>query len=166
MNKSAKKSKRVKVGDMFEIPLSDGRKSYGQYVFLDKKMGGLLQVYDLIVETDMHLESILNLLQDAKPLFPPVFVGLQAAVSMGLWTVIGHRPIEDFNYPGFILVYHDMYIPRGNWTFWDGEREIRLGTRLPDEYKDHEFNAGWSPQDVVHRIETGENPYAEMIRNG
>jgi len=158
--------KRIRIGDIFEIPLSDGRKAYGQYVFWDQEEGPLIQVFDLILEADEPSDTVVERLQRAKPLFPPVITGLQAAIRTGMWTIIGHSPIKDFKYPGFISVYHDKYIPRGNWLFWDGEQLTRLGSALPEEYKDYEFLVGWSPYDIPHRIETGENPYEEMIRKG
>src|SRR6266545_8183508 len=89
---------RVTVGDIFEIPLSDGRKAYAQYVFRDPKQGPLIQVFDYFGESNFHMEDIRN----AKPLFPPVITGIGAAVKTGLWKVVGHAKITNFVYPTFI----------------------------------------------------------------
>jgi len=158
--------KRTRVGDVLEIPLSNGRKAYGQYVYKDETMGPLVQVFDLITSDDLDPEQILELLKKAHPLFPPVLTGLFAAIRTGLWKAIGHMPIKEFVYPGFVSVYHEQYQTRGPWSLWDGKKRVNLGPRLPEQYKSLEFLVGWDPHDVAHRIETGENPYEKMIREG
>ena len=66
--------KRLKVGHVLEIPLSMDRKAYGQYVFADKKMGPLFQVFDLITDTAVQVAE----LKGVKAMFPPVITGLRA----------------------------------------------------------------------------------------
>ena len=155
--------KRIRVGDIFEIPLSDGRKAYGQYVFRDKKMGPLIQVFDLITEEEAQPHQLIDQLGNAKPLFPPVITGLFAAIRTGLWKIIGHMPVGEFVYPKFISTLHENYRQVGFWHLRDGENSIRLGRELPDEYKQLEFLVVWDPNDIPHRIETGENPYDRLI---
>jgi hypothetical protein len=87
----------IKVGDVFEIPLSDGRRAFGQYIFKDK-MGPMIQVFNIITEIEIPIEEIIN----SKPLFRPVITGLIAAIRIGLWKKIGHMPVKDFEYPNFI----------------------------------------------------------------
>lgn len=156
--------KRVRVGDVFEIRLSGGRKAFGQYVFRDSTMGPLIQVYDLIVEGEVQPDEVLARLKEAKPLFRPVITGLYAAVRTGFWTVIGRLPIGEFIYPNFISVYYENDRPLSFWFLWNGERWIKLGYELPEEYKHLEFLVVWDPHDVVVRIETGKNPYERLIR--
>lgn len=50
---------------------------------------------------------------------------------------------------------------------WDGEKEIKIGKELPDEYKTLEFLVVWNPPNVTQRIETGEIPFpfGELIRD-
>jgi hypothetical protein len=119
---------KLKVGDILEIPLSMDRKAYGQYVFYDKKMGPLFQVFDLITETDNQLEK----LKEVKALFPPIIVGLLAAVRLGIWKIVGWLPVEKFIYPKFVSTPFNAKTGKaGIWYLWDGERSIRIGTRLP-----------------------------------
>jgi len=156
---------RPKIGDIIEIPLSNGKKAYGQYVFRDEKRGPLLQVYDLIIDstTYVDMEDIVK----AKPLFPPVITGLFAAIRTGLWKVVGNRPVKGFKYPGFISTFwNEKTGEAGVWYLWNGTESIRLGYRLPEEYKNLEFGVAWSPYDVADRIETGEYPYpyGDIIR--
>ncbi|RME58482.1 hypothetical protein D6779_06370 [Candidatus Parcubacteria bacterium] len=159
--------KRVSVGDVFEIPLSDGRKAYGQYVFRDEKEGPLIQVFDLITEGKVQPEQVLERLKMAKPLFPPVITGVFAAVRTGLWKVIGRLPVQEFTYPKFVAAFWDEKTGKAKkWFLYDGKKDIPVGPSLPEEYKRLEFLVVWSPYDVMHRIETGEYPYpyGDLIR--
>jgi hypothetical protein len=155
--------KSPKVGDVFEIPLSDGRKAYGQYMFQDKKVGPLIQVFDLITEGDAQSNQVLSQLKDAGFLFPPVVTGLFAAIRTSLWKIIGHMPVTKFAYPKFVSTMHEGYQQRGLWFLWDGKTWVELGHELAEEYKESEFLVVWDPHDIAHRIETGENPYAKLI---
>jgi len=158
------KKMKLKIGDIVEVPLSNGRKAYGKYVFWDKKMGPLLQIFDLlIVDNDINLAE----LEDAKHLFPPVITGLFAAVKTGLWKVVGNLPVSSFEYPGFISnLYDEKTGMAGTWYLWNGRESIRLGYLLPEKYKKFEYLVVWSPMDVVDRIETGAYPYPyrDLIR--
>jgi Immunity protein 26 len=145
----------TKVGDIFEIPLTIGKKGYGQYVCRDK-MGPMIRVFDLITLESPRIDEIVK--SDQR--FPPVITGLFAALRTGFWTRIGHKKIESFVYPGFVSTFFDVKTGKARiWFYWDGEKDTRLGTQLPDEYKDKEFLMVWDPHDVVHRIETGEYPF-------
>ena len=155
--------KKIKLGDIVEIPLRDEKKAYGQYVYWDKKMGPLLQVFDLIGVNNVRVEEIDN----AKPLFPPVITGLNAAVRTGLWKIVGNLPVKNFVYPGFISTFFDDKTGKASiWYLWNGNEEISLGNRLPKKYRKMEFLVVWSPLDVVERIETGVYlyPYGDLIR--
>ncbi len=141
---------RLRVGDILEIPLSDGRHAYAQYVFFDDKVGGMIQVFDLITKQRASLDQI----KGAKPLFAPILTGLRAAVRSGLWARIGHAPVEGFSYPEFVTPQvYDKEGPR-NWYLWDERRTfIFLGRDLPDQYRHLERLAGWDPRDVADHIE-------------
>jgi len=154
----------TKIGDVFEIPLSDGRKAYGQLVFRDKKNGPLIIIFNKITkESILDVKELINI----KPLFPPVITGLNAAIRTGMWRIIGKFPINDFVYPKF--VNSDWNQKSGKaimWYVWDGEKDTKIGPFLPDELKNLEFLVVWSPYDVVYRIETGEypSPYGDLIK--
>jgi hypothetical protein len=146
--------KGLRIGDVFEIPLANGQKVYGQYVYWDRRMGPLVQILDIRTDRDATLEEISN----SGPLFPPVITGVFAAVRTGMWSVIGNLPVEGFVYPSFIAPVYDSKTRKVHmWYLWDGKKYRRLGEKLPDRYKRLEQLVVWSPHDVVHRIETGEN---------
>lgn len=145
----------IRIGDLFEIPLSSGKNAYGQYVFRDK-MGPMIQVFDLITENRISIDQLKN----PKLLFPPIIIGLSAAIRTGFWTIIGSMPIERFKYPNFVsTLYNEKTGKAGIWFLYNGEEDVRIGPILPDELKKLEFLIVWSPHDVTHRIETGEYPF-------
>ena len=154
------KQKRVKIGDVIEIPLPDGRKAYGQYVFRDEKAGPLIQVFDLIVKDKASLAQI----RYAKPLFPPIVTGLDAAIRAGLWRIVGNMAVENFVYPKFIDPLYDSKADKvRTWYLWDGKKYHNLGRQLPNEYKHLEQLVGWDPNNIAKRIITGENPYDYIL---
>jgi len=109
----------------------------------------------------------LDRLKNAQPLFPPVITGLFAAIRTGMWKVIGYMPVEEFAYPKFVSTFSNEKTGEARvWFLWDGEKSTRIGSKLPEDYKEFEFLVVWSPYDVVHRIETGEYPYpyGDLIR--
>jgi hypothetical protein len=155
-------SKKPKVGDIFEIPLSKGRKAYGQYLH-HSKMGPIVQVFDLISD-NVTIDQIVS----SNLLFPPVITGLYAAIKNGYWKVIGYRPILGFVHPKFVSTLYDQDTGKaGIWFLWNGEIDIQIGPVLPSEYKNLEFLVVWDPTNVVHRIETREMPfpYGDLIKN-
>ena len=155
--------KKPKIGDIFEIPLSDGRRAYGQYLHYSK-MGPIVRVFDLISEGDVTIEQIVT----SQPLFPPVITGLFAAIKNKLWKIIGYRPVMNFVHSKFVsTLYNQQTGKAGIWFLWDGGRDIKIGSTLPSEYRGLEFLVVWNPQDIVDRIETGEIPfpYGDLIKN-
>ena len=99
-------------------------------------------------------------------MFRPVITGLFAAIRTGLWKKIGYIQVNDFEYPNFIATNYNQKTGKASiWFLWNGEKYIRLGTELPEKYKELEYHMVWSPYDVVDRIETGKYPfpYRELI---
>ncbi len=151
----------IKIGNIFEIPLSKGRFAYGQYVYKDR-MGPIIQVFNIISKKRMQIDQLGQL----NPLFPPIITALFAAINKGIWTVIGKKVIDNFTYPNFVSAYYDEYTGKANkWFIWNGDKFINIGTNLTDEYKKLEYLIAWNPKDVVNRIETGEYifPFRELI---
>lgn len=150
-------AKRLRLGDIFEIPLSSGRKAFGQYAFKDK-MGPIVQIFEKILSSDEAIE--IDELDPNKLLFPPVFTGLHAAIMGGLWKVVGHRPVVHQVYPRFISAHYNQQAERyGNWYLWNGKDFLPLGQDLPSEYRSLERLVIWDPMDIVERIESEDNPY-------
>jgi hypothetical protein len=154
----------MRIGDLFDIPLSDNRVAIGHFVYRDKNNDPFIQVFDYIVPKEKLI------IEDAvkkKYLFPPVITGLNAAVRIGLWHIIGKKPVIDFKYPNFISCHRDNKTGEiKNWFLYDGMNWVGLGLLLPEKYKSLEFLVVWSPYDVIDRIETGfiPFPYGDMIK--
>lgn len=156
-------NKFIKVGDIFEIPLSNNKKAFGQYVFWDSKNGPLIKVFDLIpnLEEQIPIEDIIA----RKELFPPVITGLMAAIKIGLWKIVGHSEVKDFIFPEFISAFVDYKSGKvGYWYLWNGINSTNLGHELPEKFKNLEFLVVHSPYDIPERIETGVKPYDSLIR--
>jgi hypothetical protein len=160
------KRNRPKVGDLIEIPLSGNRKAFAQYVHWDAKVGPLIKVFDLVTHEPL---DVLAAGASARPLFPPVITGLFAAVRSGIWKTIGHLPVSEFTYPGFVSTFWDQDTGLArDWFLWDGARSVRLGKDLPKEHRAKEYLVVWNPSDVVTRIETGQYPfpYGDLLTKG
>ena len=153
---------KPKVGDCFVIPLPDGRRAYGQYVLWDDDpvygLGCLVQIFDLLVETELPVEA----LRSAGLMFPPVYVGLFASIRSGRWRVIGQLPVQDFTPPKFRAtvgskpcIYHD-------WTIWSGRTSVYVGD-LPTEYRSLELLLVWGDELLEDRIATGINPFGKIL---
>ena len=155
----------VKLGDIFEIPLYDGRKAFGHYVYKDNKQGPLIQVYDLIVNETEEVQPAL--LIDRSLLFPPVITGVFAAVRTGMWKVIANIPVKKFSYPNFVSTFWDDKTGKARiWFLWDGKKLTKLGWELPKKYKHLEYLVVWDPHDIAERIKNnGEMlyPYKDLV---
>jgi hypothetical protein len=153
---------RYKVGDIFEIPLSDGRKAFGRFL-IRSKMGPIIQIFSLITNEPCDIDEIVC----SPELFPPVITGLFAAIKTGLWKVIGNIPPVDLHHPNFVSTNFTQDGRANVWHLWDGEKFTRIGKQLPRKYKSLEFLIGWDPQSVAARIESGKIPfpYGELIRD-
>ncbi len=154
--------KQLIVGNVFEIHLSDGRKAFGQYL-LQSKMGPIIQVFTLITSEEVSVEEIIQ----SQALFPPVITGLFGAVKNGYWKIIGSSSPTLTKRPCFVSTEWTKNGKATHWYLWDGEREIKIGKELPDEYKTLEFLVVWNPPNVTQRIETGNPPFpfGELIKD-
>jgi hypothetical protein len=154
--------KYVNIGDIFEIPLSTGKIAYGQYLFRSK-FGPVVQIYGLFSNSEKNINEIVN----APKLFPPIIVGLFAAIRDNLWVVIGNVPVAGMKHPIFVSTEWDV---KGNATFWyswDGEKDHKIGKILPEEYRKFEFLIIYPPKMLMERIENGKIPFPfyDLIKN-
>jgi hypothetical protein len=153
---------RLKVGDIFEIPLHDGRMAYGRYLMLSR-MGPIIQVFSLKSEKNVELNEIIK----SPELFPPIITGLFAAIKSGFWKVIGNIPYDGSYHPKFLSTNYTQDGHANIWYLWDEENETILGKELPNKFKGLEYLVVWDPPSVVERIESGKIPfpYSELIRD-
>ena len=152
--------KRVGVGDVIQIPLSDGRYGYVHCVLLDQTRGYLVEVLDCRTTAPAGIEQ----LGDMHTSLPPFFVFIQEPVDLGRWQVIGHQPVKDYAYPRFLMPSVSSTGHVGMWRMWDGERETRLGPGpLPQQCRNWPFLSILFPEALEIVIQTGRDEYAERI---
>lgn len=144
-----------KVGDVYEIQLSDGRKAYAQFIHEDRIYGSMLSVFDLITLDD----AALNIILGSPQKFPPIICDISQGIRENIMKPIGHDTIQQFNYPGFVVWKEDDRNRKpAAWYLWDGRDFYRLSTVLPEKFHRLEYLRVWSAQELVERIETGKLP--------
>jgi hypothetical protein len=149
----------LKIGDLFEIPLSDGRKAYGQFVY--ENMGSIIRIFDYFTSRDE--EADLNKIDTSKLLFPPIHAGIHLALKLKMWKIIGRLPYDDYVFKGFLNYNEVLPLPADrkepvrikSWALWDGKKSIPLGEKLPEEYQHYEDVGIYPPDFITKRIETG-----------
>lgn len=149
---------RIKVGGCYEIPLSDGRYAYCQYLAWNDQLGCLIRVFGKI--TNEPIRSVENLC-GAGEMFPPVFVGLRTSVRSGRWKFVGRLPIGEFRFPLFRATSATKPGEYDNWWLWDGKEQRFIG-RLPEELRSLEIELVWGDELLEDRIAYGKNPFAEV----
>lgn len=155
----------IRVGDIFEIQIAHRRFVYGQYVH-KSELGPMVVIYDMFFDEPI---VDVNLLKNSKLLFPPVLTGLNAAIKSRLWKRVGRIDVLDYSDTKFISAWWDDKTGKvHHWSLWDGKQFVRIGSLLPDEYKNLEFCIVWDPQNLMKRIISKEvpYPYKDMIKYG
>ena len=152
----------TRLGDLIAMKLPDGRVGYAQHVHVHHQYGALIQVKDLITDSEVSVNEVMT----AGPLFPPVFVGINVPIRQKLWRIMGNRKVFSFSFPLFRtttgLKHPDEPGTFDDWLLWDGKEYTKLG-RLPPEHRCLEFLVVWASDLLEKRIVTGENhPYQYM----
>jgi hypothetical protein len=151
------KTKQIKVGDCYLIPLPDGRNAYGQYIFWDERYGPLSRIFAAITSEPMPLEDV----PTDKLMFSPVYIGFGSVFKDHRWRV-GSLPIPKFEFPKFRFSFGLQPGEYHDWKIYDG-KDIKPVGNLPPQYRALEFLCGWSPQAIEQRIMTGVDPHANLL---
>jgi hypothetical protein len=131
-----KRQKRVP-GDIVRIDLGDGVHSYARVL-----SEAQFAIYDCKTERDLDRETII-----ASPILFYVAV-MDYAVKRGLWTVVGHLPLEDALLSPPPRFMQDALNPTSFSIYENGS--IRPAKRA--ECEDLERAAVWDPNHVIDRI--------------
>lgn len=107
-----------KVGDILQIPLSDGRFAYAQYVHFDPDRGALVQVLKPVQALPISGDD----LDIDSHLIPPLICGINHAIREGTWQVVGHRDVKRFIYPLFKYGVPNKQGLVELWWVWDGKK--------------------------------------------
>jgi len=147
--------KKVKSGDIIEIKTKRGL-TYAQYTHKHRMYGALIRIFDEVYQE--RPESFQKVVY-GKIRFS-TFFPLQAALSKGIFEVVGNEPIRDDLkiFPIFRGGSIDQLTKKvKTWWLWDGEKEWRIGN-LSDEQRKLPIRGVWNDTMLIHRIETSWTP--------
>ncbi|MBC7927847.1 MAG: hypothetical protein H7039_19550 [Bryobacteraceae bacterium] len=151
--------KLASIGECFAVPLANGNFGHVQYVYQHELLSCLIQVFDAITDSPTSAEHLVS----ARPLFPPIFVGLYPPVRSGRWRRMGYFVTIDFQFP---LFRHRHGVLGGLppiWKLWDGLNYSDVQELTP-EFMSLEVACVYSAVDVEERILTGENKFDKLWR--
>jgi hypothetical protein len=155
--------KRLRLGDVLEIPLSRKRYAYVQYVFYHRDppvWGYLIRV---LPGTYSRRPAEFRPLVDGPERFVafcPIGVGLR----LGGWKIVANEPVPDRfeKLPLFKAHNRDYHTGYTTWFLRDGPEAKQIGDQLPEEYWDlpnlelvshdllvERIERGWLPRDDV-----------------
>ena len=142
---------RIKIGDVFGIPLPDGRYAYCQYLLRKEDFGDLARVFDLLSDTPvLSVEAF----KARGLLFPPIFLGLLVPLRHGRWKRIGNLLVENFEFPRFRQSMRTKPGVYDDWRVWDGKKEKKIG-KLPESLRALELRCVWGDEALEERIMDG-----------
>lgn len=151
---------RLRVGDVFLIPLPSGACGYAQFLgHIEYFSADVIRVLDLVTECPLSTPKDCAAVENR---FPPVLTLVNVARRVYGWKLLGNIPREalqslEFRHslmaglrgPG---TYSDWQL----WSLVGGWREI--GT-LPEEFRHLEFPSVVAPFAIAERIESGRGLY-------
>jgi Regulator of ribonuclease activity B len=152
-------SKKVKIGDIIEIPMQKGL-AYVQYHFFHDpppRWGYMVRVLPGFFQSrPTDFEALANLRESYF-----IFCGLQRGLNQRLGEIVANVPIPVHaqKFPLFRYGFMNMATGKeGVWRLWDGVKEWRIDT-LTDEQLDYsllrlisfdllaeEIEEGWTPR--------------------
>lgn len=148
-------AKRVKLGDIIEIPTSKGL-AYAQFSHLHPRYNALLRILPGLFDLrPADLSSIVESPEVFVPFFP-----LQAAINQDIFEVAGNHPVPDFakSFPLFRAGVIDPATKKVNiWWLWDGTKEWKVGEITPEQ-RNLPLRGIWNDTLLIERIESGWTP--------
>ncbi len=154
-------SKRIKIGDIVEVPLKNGRKTYIQYV--DENNGSIVKTFNYAVNA--YDELNLDNLRLSDQLFPPIHVGLKDPIKSHQWKIVANLPVEKYQYKGFLSWHPELSKSKNepvkikSWFLWTGKEYKPLGKVLPMKYMNFESDGVYSADMFLDKIETGRDSF-------
>ena len=148
-------SKRPKIGDLVEIRI-DKLFAYAQYTHKHKIYGALLRIFDeMYGERPQSFQNLISGKVRFSTFFP-----LQAALSEGIFEVVGNIPIrKDLReFPVFRSGVTNPETKKVDiWWLWDGEKEWKVG-KLDEKQRKFPIRGVWNDTLLIQRIKSGWTP--------
>ncbi len=150
--------KRVKIGDIIEIPTSKGF-SYAQYTHQHNRMGGLIRILMGFFKEPPHLKTLEHIVK--QPHRFSTFFPTKAAISKGIFKIVGNFHIPKFA-KEFPIFKNTASLPNDNieninWWLWDGKKEWKVGLLSENDQKKYPEKIIYNDTGLVCAIETGMN---------
>lgn len=143
---------RLRLGDVFEIPTSEGFACF-QYINSAEQYGSLIRVF-----SGVHVRSAVDAADTNRSDVQFLcFFPVKAAVAMGVVSRIGNAeiPPEYRDFPVFRAgVVNPVSGKVDHWWFWDGTREWPVGD-LTESQRRMPIRGVWNDTLLVERIESG-----------
>jgi hypothetical protein len=150
--------KRVRLGDVIEIPTSKGL-AYAQYSHKKDQWGALLRVLPgFFLKRPDDFGRVVAQKERFVTFFP-----LQAAVNRGIFKVVANEdvPVTAMGFPVFRAAgLRDRSGRPHHWNLWDGEREWRVAQLSEDQWK-LPIRSVWNDTLLIERIEEEWTPEKE-----
>jgi hypothetical protein len=157
---------KVKIGDIAEIKTSAGL-AYALYSHQHTKppkFGSLIRVFDHLYEArPANIEALV----ESEVMFS-TFFPLQAAVNEDLLSIVGNVPVPEplADFPVFRNGTPDPSTKKVRvWWLWDGNKEWRVGTLIPEQRK-YPLLAVWTYPLLVERIVIRWKPENDLVWGG
>jgi hypothetical protein len=161
LKKSRRNFKRIILGDLIEIPLSQGRLAYAQFVYNNREPPGFGHVVRVLPGIfDRRPENLGRLVQQSERFV--TYFPAQAAVRLGMVTNVANEEIPERcrTLPLFRACNRNFKTGEKTWYLCDG-KDTRLG-KLPQKYYDLPIERLVSFDTLVEQIESGWSPRDEV----
>jgi len=125
--------KRIKLGDVIEIPTSRGL-AYAQFALKKEQWGALIRILPRFFWE--RPSDLCERVKEKKKFI--TFFPLQAAINRKIFEVVENCAVPESakQFPLFRAAgYVDRQGKVHDWWLWDGEREWRIGKLTPEQQK-------------------------------
>lgn len=148
---------RTKVGDVFSVPLGDGRKKYFQYVANDLTqlnsdvIRAFAKRYPIEAAPDLR-----EVVKDDVDFYAHVVI--KWGIEMGLWEKAGTEPYSERLDVLFRASkdYGKQMERSYNWRVWKINEKFQEIGKLEGDHQKAEIGIVVAPPDLVQRMRTGE----------
>lgn len=156
-----KKRIYTKIGDIFSVKLVDGEKKYFQYIANDTRQlnSNVIRIFKTKYFSDANLSEVIK---DKVEFHAHTFINL--GIKLDLWEKVGNVK-ETGNIDNILFRSTNDTISRpdeqvefsSDWHVWRiNDENFTIVGKLEGENRKSEIGVVISPNNIVHRINTGE----------